>query len=159
MKKYEILEESKRFKNHQGRIVVLHRIRAVTTFHVSLIEKSKRIDLTVSEGTLGGWIEKEANLSQKGSAWIAGEAVVLDDAKVYGDAWVGGHASIMDQAKIHGKATIRGYTRIFDNAEVCGSALLDQRTKISKGIKICGSTRLHGAKIAADITIKDNKFI
>lgn len=34
----------------------------------------------VKKGDLGGWIEKEDNLSQSGNAWIFGEAKVYDDA-------------------------------------------------------------------------------
>lgn len=34
----------------------------------------------IKEGELGGFIEKEANLSQDGDAWVSG------DARVYGDA-------------------------------------------------------------------------
>ena len=33
------------------------------------------------EGDLGGWIEKEANLSQENNCWVYG------NAWVYGDAW------------------------------------------------------------------------
>lgn len=40
----------------------------------------------VKKGDLGGWIEKEDNLSQSGNAWIFGEAKVYDDAEVSGDA-------------------------------------------------------------------------
>ena len=36
----------------------------------------------VSKDELGGWIEKEGNLSQDGNAWVSG------DARVYGNAWV-----------------------------------------------------------------------
>ena len=36
----------------------------------------------VSKDELGGWIEKEGNLSQDGDAWVYG------DAMVYGNAWV-----------------------------------------------------------------------
>ena len=36
----------------------------------------------VSKDELGGWIEKEGNLSQDGNAWVYGNAMV------YGDAWV-----------------------------------------------------------------------
>ena len=38
----------------------------------------------VAKGELGGWIEKEGNLSDSGDAWVSG------DARVSGDAWVYG---------------------------------------------------------------------
>jgi hypothetical protein len=40
----------------------------------------------VKKGDLGGWIEKEDNLSQSGNAWIFGEAKVSGSAEVSGDA-------------------------------------------------------------------------
>ena len=40
----------------------------------------------VSKGDLGGWIEKEENLSQENNAWVYG------NARVSGDAWVSGSA-------------------------------------------------------------------
>lgn len=42
----------------------------------------------IKEGELGGFIEKEANLSQDGDAWVYG------NARVYGNAWVSGDADI-----------------------------------------------------------------
>jgi hypothetical protein len=63
MNKYELTNET---KVKYG--VKLYRIKALKDFS------------DVSKGDLGGWIEKESNLSQSG------------DAVVYGDAWVSGNA-------------------------------------------------------------------
>ena len=41
-----------------------------------------------NEGDLGGYVEKEENLSQSGDAWVYG------NAQVYGDAWVSGDARV-----------------------------------------------------------------
>ena len=60
-KKYEFTGE---IKNDAGRM--LHRIRALTNFG------------TVKAGDLGGWIEKEENLSQDGNCWVYGDAIVYD---------------------------------------------------------------------------------
>ncbi|RGF14466.1 polymer-forming cytoskeletal protein, partial [Firmicutes bacterium AM10-47] len=63
MKKYEFTGETKTvpllFEN-----VTLHRIQAITSFE------------NVVAGELGGWIEKEENLSQGGNAWVGGNAQV-----------------------------------------------------------------------------------
>lgn len=58
----------------------------------------------VKKGDLGGWIEKEDNLSQSGNAWIFGEAKVYDDAEVSGDA---------DYAVIKGFGTVYRPTTFF----------------------------------------------
>lgn len=41
-----------------------------------------------NEGDLGGYVEKEENLSQSGDAWVSGEAWVYGNARVSGNAWV-----------------------------------------------------------------------
>ena len=52
--------------------IKLHRIRAVADIAA----------LGIVAGAIGGWIEKEENLSVSGDAWVYG------NAQVYGDAWV-----------------------------------------------------------------------
>ena len=46
------------------------------------------------EGELGGYIEKEENLSQEGDAWVSDNAQVSDNAWVFGDAEVYGDALV-----------------------------------------------------------------
>jgi hypothetical protein len=72
MKKYELTAETKRVGG-----VTLHRIRALVN-----IER-----YGVDIGDLGGWIEKEENLSNEDSSWVSGDAWVHGDARVSGDAW------------------------------------------------------------------------
>jgi hypothetical protein len=81
MKKYEFTGETKTI-NLFFRTATLHRIRAVTEFGF------------VKVGDLGGWIEKEENLSHVGNAWVCDDAEVYDDAKVYGNAKVCGNAEV-----------------------------------------------------------------
>lgn len=77
MKKYEFTGETKDFCG-----VELHRIRALKDFG------------DVEAGDLGGWIEKEENLSHDGGCWVSGNAWVSGDARVSGNAWVAGDAEI-----------------------------------------------------------------
>lgn len=53
-----------------------------------------------AHGVLGGWIEKEENLSD--GAWVS------DNACVFGDAVVSGNTLIEDDAQIYGSAKIHG---------------------------------------------------
>ncbi len=53
------------------------------------------------EGELGGYIEKEENLSQEGDAWVS------DNAQV------SGNARVSDNARVYGTA------RVYDDARVC----------------------------------------
>ena len=75
MKKYEFTGETKEIKL-LFRTAVLHRIRATVSFGF------------VKIGDLGGWIEKEENLSHEGKAWVCGDAEVCGNAKVWGNAEV-----------------------------------------------------------------------
>lgn len=75
MKKYEFTGETKRVELW-NRTATLHRIKATVEFGF------------VKVGELGGWIEKEENLSHEGKAWVCGDAKVCGNAKVCGDAEV-----------------------------------------------------------------------
>ena len=75
MKKYEFTGETKRINTING-TVTLHRIKASVAFG------------NVKSGDMGGWIEKEENLSHDGEAWVA------DNARVTGNAWVFGNARV-----------------------------------------------------------------
>ena len=75
MKKFEFTGETKTISLF-FRTATLHRIRAVAEFGL------------VKIGDLGGWIEKEENLSHEGKAWVCGDAKVWGNAKVCGDAEV-----------------------------------------------------------------------
>ena len=87
MKKYEFTGETKEIKL-LFRTAVLHRIRATVSFGF------------VKIGDLGGWIEKEENLSHEGKAWVCGDAEVWGNAKVCGDAKVWGNAEVCGDAKV-----------------------------------------------------------
>ena len=75
MKKYEFTGETKEIRL-LFRTATLHRIRATVAFGI------------VEVGDLGGWIEKEENLSHEGKAWVCGDAKVWGNAEVCGDAKV-----------------------------------------------------------------------
>ena len=72
-KKYKITEET---ININGR--TLYRIEALKDFN------------DVKKGDKGGYVEDEENLSQRCNCWIYDNAMVCDDARVYGDAVVCG---------------------------------------------------------------------
>ena len=87
MKKFEFTGETKTISLF-FRTATLHRIRAVAEFGL------------VKIGDLGGWIEKEENLSHEGKAWICGDAKVWGNAKVCGDAEVCGDAKVFSASHV-----------------------------------------------------------
>ena len=109
MKKFEFTGETKTISLF-FRTATLHRIRAVAEFGL------------VKIGDLGGWIEKEENLSHEGKAWVWGDAKVCGDAKVWGDAEVWGNAKVWGDAEVWGNAKVCGDAKVWGNAEVCGDA-------------------------------------
>ena len=92
MKKYEFTGETKTLSNG----VILHRIKALVKIELGA--------LSVNAGDLGGWIEKESNLSQEGSSWVFCNARVFDGAWVYGDSQVFGNARVCDDARVFGNS-------------------------------------------------------
>ena len=108
MKKYEFTGETKQV-GFLGNIT-LKRIRATMEFGI------------VKIGDLGGWIEKEENLSREGNAWVYGDAKVWGNAKVCGNAEVWGDAEVWGNAKVCGDAKVWGNAEVCGNAKVCGNA-------------------------------------
>ena len=71
MKKFELTTDTKMLLGRK-----LFRIKALISFG------------NVRAGDMGGYIEKEGNLSQSGDAWVSG------NAKVFGNAWVFDNAKV-----------------------------------------------------------------
>lgn len=90
MNKYKLTKETKVLGG-----ITLYRIIAVSDF------------ANVKAGELGGFIEKENNLSQDGSSWV------FHNARVYGDAQVCGNAQVYGDAQVCGDAWVYGCTQIF----------------------------------------------
>jgi hypothetical protein len=97
MKKYELTSET---KSEFG--TTFYRIYALKDFG------------NVKKGSLGGWIEKEENLSQSGNAWIS------ENAWVFGDAWVSGNARVLGNARISGDAQVYKDAWVAENAWIFG---------------------------------------
>lgn len=75
-KKYELLPNA----TIEVSGVVLHRIKALKDFG------------KVKQGDLGGYIQSELNLNQKGLSWVSDNAKVYNNARVYEDAQISGTA-------------------------------------------------------------------
>ena len=93
---------------------------------------------SVVKGELGGYIEKEENLSQDGNAWV------------YGNAWVSGNARVSGDALVSGNARVSGDALVSGNARVYGDAWVSAKLSYTKGWFIGGD---NSGKIT-DITDK-----
>ena len=85
----------------------------------------------VKAGDLGGYIEKEENLSHMGNAWVSGNAQVSGDAQVFGDARVSGNAWVSGDARVFGNAQVSGDAQVFGNAWVSGDAWVPGNAQVS----------------------------
>ena len=138
--------------------VTLHRIKALKDFS------------DVKAGDLGGWIEKEENLSQIGNAWVYSNAKVYGNAKVFGnaqvfgkakvhdnavvcdDAWVYDNAEVYGRARIFGNATVYLNAKVYDHAEVYDHAMVFVNAEICGNANVCGY-----AKICGNAVVKNNE--
>ena len=83
VKKYEFTGETKK-------------VRGITLYHIRAL-----IDFTnVKVGDLGGWIEKEDNLSHCGDAWVSGDAVVYGNADILWISKIGSRDDTVTFARI-----------------------------------------------------------
>ena len=99
-RKYEMLEsDTIEVCGH-----VLHRIKSLIDFGI------------VKKGELGGYIEKESNLSQYGTCWVYDSACVMGDATLLENAMVLDNAIVCDNAFLSGSAMVREYGRVMGNS-------------------------------------------
>ena len=79
----------------------------ITMFGIELFRIKALISFdNVKKGELGGYVEKEENLSHSGNAWVSGNARVSGDARVSGNAWVYGNARVSGDAEVYGNAEV-----------------------------------------------------
>ena len=114
-KKYEFTGEVKEFDE-----IILYRIRRI------------------KDGLVGGWIEKEENLSHEGSCFVYDEAVVFGNGKVYGDA------KVYNNAEVFGDATVFGYAEVYDYARVCGYTRIYGNAEVYNNAEVRGDAMIYG---------------
>jgi len=114
----------------------------ITLFRVELISDCK----WGKKGDLGGWVEKEENIS--GNAWVS------DDARVSGNARISGYAQVSENARVSGNA------RVYDNAQVYGNARISGYAQVSDDARISGYARVSGdAWISGYAQVYDNAWV
>jgi carbonic anhydrase/acetyltransferase-like protein (isoleucine patch superfamily) len=131
--KYELTSETKKL---YGR--TLYRIKALKDF------------AKIKKGDLGGWVEKESNLSQNDECWLFGNAVVYGNAKVYGNACVFDNAKVYGNAVVFGNAVVYGNAQIYDNAKVFDSAEIYDNAKVFGNACVFYYTEIYGNVVVSD---------
>ena len=119
----------------------LYRIKALKDFS------------NVVAGELGGWIEKEENLSQEGNAWVA------DDAKVCGDSLISNNALVSDNAIVSGNVNVLSNAHIFENAEIYGDTVIDDKARVYGEAQIYDAVIYDNARVYGNATIRNAAII
>lgn len=156
MKKYELTTNTKMLFGRK-----LFQIKALVSFG------------DVAAGDLGGYIEKEENLSHDGDAWVYDRALIFGDAKVYGDAWVHGDALVYGDADyicFKGFGSVNRNTTMFrtknGDVYVCCGCFAGNLKEFSEKVKETHGTSKYAkeylacvevAKIHFEIGEKDDK--
>lgn len=161
MKKYEMTSNVKEFSGHK-----LYQIRALKDFG------------DVKVGNLGGYIEKEENLSHDGNAWvyrgaqvfgnakiicnaqIFGNAQVCGNACICGDAWVYGEARVYDNSRVSDSAGVYGKAQVCGNVLICGYAQVFDEAKVSDRAQVFDGARVYGnAQVYGETWLRNNAWI
>ena len=138
-RKYKIRKDLT--KNVNG--VTLYRIEAAKSFTNSLRRDIKK-------GELGGWIEKEDNLSQEGECWLYDDVCVFGNAKVYDDAILTRNAMVYGNAKVYESALICGAAIVCDNAEVFGHTFVYEYGLVKDNAKVQGHASVSDKAIVSE---------
>ena len=150
--KYELTDETMKFYRNSDDVYTLHRIRALRNFS------------DVKKGDLGGWVESESNLSQKGNCWIYDESKVFnnaricDGASVHDEATVYFGAIIQDNSKILNQASISGrYAHVAGNSIIKDNAVI--MNAILSNCNICDEAEIRGMGLLTNVHASDNAII
>ena len=144
MKKFELTTEF--ITNMFGK--KLFRIKALVEFG------------NVKAGDLGGYVEKEENVSQADNAWVSGDAEVFGNAKVYGDAKVYGNARVSGDARVYGDARVSGNAWVRGNARVYGDARVSGNAWVRGNARVYGDARVSGnAWVSGNARVSGNAWV
>ena len=139
MKKYELTTNTKMCFGRK-----LYQIKALKDFG------------DVKAGDLGGYIEKEENLSQDGIAWVFGNAYVYGNARVYDDAYVYGNTLISGNAQVFGNAYVYDNAQVFGNACICGDAKVFGNACVYDNAEVFDNAQVFGdAKVFGNTCVFD----
>lgn len=152
-KKYELTDNT---IEYDGK--TLYQIKALKNFG------------NVKTGYLGGYVEKEENLSHEGNCWVDDNAQVYGNTQIYEKAQIYENAQLFENAQVRGNAQVYGEAQVFGNAQVYNKAKIYDKAEIFTDIEIGGETEVKGneklfnhsqyidnlAKVYGEAEVKDN---
>ena len=118
----------------------------------------------VKKGDLGGYIQREYNLSQEGDCWVYGNSSVSEFARVQDDAKIKDFCKMNDYARLRNnslmleEAHMEGMTDLADNAIIKGEAHMEGRAR-AFGDAIIEKSPIYIYDKEVRITITDDHII
>lgn len=97
MKKYELIKSDKKG---------FFRVKALRAF------------ADVEIGDIGGYVEKEHNLSHHGDCWIYDHGMACDDGRVCGNGIVADYGLVCDTGRVSGYGMVCDFGMVTDNSKV-----------------------------------------
>ena len=120
----------------------------------------------VRSGDLGGYIEKEENLSHSGECWVYDEACVYENAHVYENAQVSEKAHVFGNSRVFGYSHVSGNSQVSEYAYVCENAYVDFDSQVSGcawvggNSIVCGNAQLDGyAKVDNNACVMGSSYV
>lgn len=123
-----------------------HRIKAVRNFGI------------IKEGELGGYIQDEKNLSHSNLAWVGDNAVILDNASVFGNAYVSGKSVISQNAKVYGDANVGGNSSMYGVSKVSGNSAVTN-SRIEGVAEVYGDATVHNCELKDSSRVYDDAIV
>ena len=110
------------------------------------------------DGTEGGWVTVTAEVDS--TCYIGIDAMVYDNARVYGYARVYDKALVSGNAQVSGNALVTGNARIFDNARVFGNAQIYGNARVFGDAQVAGFAQVFGnAWVFGDAFVFENAWV
>ena len=117
--------------------------------------------MCVEVGTIGGWLEKETNLSHEGNCFVFDQASVRDNGRVIGNAMVREHATVFGRATIYDNAYVCGRAKVGGSCLIQNSAYIGGDCEVKDDANVGGYTRVYEqaliagyAEVNGDVSIR-----
>lgn len=122
-KKYEILMDEENTIEWKGH--TLHRIKALRDFN------------DVRKGDIGGYVEKEKNLSHYGDCWIYDDAKAMDNSRVYDNS------AMYDDSEMYDNSIMCNNSKMYDNSEMHGNTEMHSNSIMCDNSKMYNYSEMH----------------
>ena len=123
IKKYMLLKSDTKIFVHPTakprRLVKLYRILALRDMYIHGFGH-------ITEGTIGGYVENESNLSHDGNSWVANLGNVFDHATLLDDALVKGDSAVFGEVTLCGQTVVSDFARVGGGGELMDCYIYDK---------------------------------